>query len=130
MFMDNPKMLSPSTLAFVGDAVFGLLVRAKLSEIERPVGELHKRSVDFVNANAQAEGFALIEPLLNEDEISVFKRGRNNHVGQIPKSTTVGVYHVATGLEALFGFLYLKNENERLNELFSVIWEGISVKLL
>lgn len=128
--MDNPKMLSPSTLAFVGDAVFGLKVRTKLAEIERPVGELHKRSVDFVNANAQAEAFALIEPLLTEDEISVFKRGRNNHVGQIPKSTTVGIYHTATGLEALFGFLYLKKDNERLDELFSVIWEGISVKLL
>ncbi len=128
--MDNPKMLSPSTLAFVGDAVFGLKVRTKLAEIERPVGELHKRSVDFVNANAQAEAFALIEPLLTEDEISVFKRGRNNHVGQIPKSATVGIYHTATGLEALFGFLYLKNDNQRLDELFSVIWEGISVKLL
>ena len=128
--MDNPKMLSPSTLAFVGDAVFGLKVRTKLAEIERPVGELHKRSVDFVNANAQAEAFALIEPLLTEDEISVFKRGRNNHVGQIPKSTTVGIYHTATGLEALFGYLYLKKENQRLDYLFSVIWEGISVKLL
>ena len=124
--MENPKMLSPSTMAFVGDAVFGLLVRTKLAEIERPVGEMHKRSVDFVNANAQAEGFALIEPLLTEDEMSVFKRGRNNHVGQIPKSTTVGVYHTATGLEALFGYLYLKKESERIDQLFSVIWEGIS----
>ena len=58
--------------------------------------------------------------------MSVFKRGRNNHVGQIPKSTTVGVYHTATGLEALFGYLYLKKENERIDQLFSVIWEGIS----
>jgi ribonuclease-3 family protein len=122
----NPSLLNASTLAFVGDAVFGLLVRTKLSEVERPVGELHKRSVDFVNANAQSAAYLLIKDLLTEKEMSVYKRGRNNHVGQIPKSTTVSDYHSATGLEALFGFLYLNGETDRINQLFSVIWEGIS----
>ena len=124
--MDKAIMSSPSTLAFVGDAVFGLLVRTKLSEVERPIGELHKKSVEYVNANAQCAGFELIKDMLTEKEMSVFKRGRNNHVGCIPKSTTVGAYHAATGLEALFGYLHLSGQSERIDELFSVIWNGIS----
>ena len=124
--MDKAIMSSPSTLAFVGDAVFGLLVRTKLSEVERPIGELHKKSVEYVNANAQCAGFELIKDMLTEQEMSVFKRGRNNHVGGIPKSTTVGAYHAATGLEALFGYLHLSGQSERIDELFSVIWNGIS----
>ena len=121
-------MASPSTLAFVGDAVFGLLVRTKLAEVERPIGQLHKMSVDYVNANAQAEGFEMIKDLLTEREMSVFKRGRNNHVGGVPKSTTVGNYHAATGVEALFGYLHLSGETARITELFEVIWNGISSK--
>lgn len=126
--MDKAMMASPSTLAFVGDAVFGLLVRTKLSEVERPIGQLHKMSVDYVNANAQAEGFEMIKDLLTEKEMSVFKRGRNNHVGGVPKSTTVGNYHAATGVEALFGYLHLSGETDRITELFEVIWNGISSK--
>lgn len=123
--MDNAKLLSPSTLAFVGDAVYGVLVRTKLAETQRPIGELHKMSVEYVNANAQGKAFELIKDLLSDEEMSIFKRGRNNHVGQIPKSTTVGVYHVATGLEALFGCLYLDSKIDRMNEIFNVIWDGL-----
>ena len=126
--MKNACMLSPSTLAFVGDAVYGLLVRTKLSEVERPVGELHKKSVAYVNANAQYEAFCAVKDILSEDEMAAFKRGRNNHVGQIPKSTTVAIYHAATGLEALFGYLHLNGEKGRINELFSVIWDSFSDK--
>ncbi len=120
--MDKAYLLSPSTLAFVGDAVYGLLVRTRLAETERPIGEQHKLSVKWVNANAQAEAFELIKDKLSDKEMSVFKRGRNNHVGQIPKSTTVGLYHTATGLEALFGYLHINGCNERINEIFDVIW--------
>jgi ribonuclease-3 family protein len=123
--MENPCMLSASTLAFVGDAVYGVLVRSKLAEVERPIGELHKLSVSYVNANAQCEAFELIKEILTEKEMSVFKRGRNNHVGQIPKSTNVASYHTATGLEALFGYLYITGEISRVNELFDVIWSGV-----
>ena len=124
--MKNAAMLSPSTLAFVGDAVYGLLVRTKLSEVERPIGQMHKISVSYVNANAQYEAFCAIKDMLTDSETAIFKRGRNNHVGQIPKSTTVGIYHAATGLEALFGYLHLNGETDRLNELFSVIWDSLS----
>lgn len=121
--MDNPNLLSPSVLAFVGDAVYGLYVRTKLSEVNRPSGELHKLSVKLVNATAQAEAFRLIEPILTEKELSVFKRGRNFHTGNTPKNSTGGEYHLATGLETLFGFLYLSEQTDRAKELFNIIWQ-------
>ena len=122
--MENPNLLSPSVLAFVGDADYGLYVRTKLAEVNRPSGELHKLSVKLVNATAQAEAFRLIEPMLTEIEVSVFKRGRNFHTGNTPKNSTGGEYHLATGLETLFGFLYLSNENDRTKELFNIIWQN------
>ena len=122
--MDNPNLLSPSVLAFVGDAVYGLYVRTYLAEVNRPSGELHKLSVQLVNATAQAKAYALIEPLLTEKEISVFKRGRNFHTGNTPKNSTGGEYHTATGLETLFGFLYLAGQIDRAKELFDIIWNN------
>lgn len=121
--MDNPNLLSPSVLAFVGDAVYGLYVRTYLAKVNRPSGELHKLSVRLVNATAQAEAFKLIEPILTEKELSVFKRGRNFHTGNTPKNSTGGEYHTATGLETLFGFLYLNKENDRAKMLFDIIWK-------
>ena len=121
--MNNPNLLSPSVLAFVGDAVYGLYVRTYLANVNRPSGELHKSSVKLVNATAQAKAFSLIEPLLTEKELSVFKRGRNFHTGNTPKNSTGGEYHTATGLETLFGFLYLNGEDDRAKELFDIIWK-------
>lgn len=121
--MENPNLLSPSVLAFVGDAVYGLYVRTHLAEINRPSGELHRLSVKLVNASAQAKAYSLLEPLLTEKEISVFKRGRNFHTSSTPKSATGGEYHTATGLECLFGFLYLSGNTERADELFNKIWQ-------
>lgn len=119
--MDNPNLLSPSVLAFVGDAVYGLYVRTALAEINRPAGELHKLSVKFVNAVAQAQAFRIIEPLLSEEELAVFKRGRNFHTSGTPKNATSGDYHTATGLETLFGWLYLSGKTKRADTLFKVI---------
>ncbi len=120
--MDNPNLLSPSVLSFVGDAVYGLYVRTYLAEVNRPSGELHKLSVKLVNATAQAEAFRLIEPELSEKELLVFKRGRNFRTSNTPKNSTGGEYHLATGLETLFGFLYLSGLNNRAKELFDIIW--------
>jgi ribonuclease-3 family protein len=122
--MDNPNLLSPSVLSFVGDAVYGLYVRTYLAEVNRPSGELHKLSVKLVNATAQAKAFALIEPLLTEKELSVFKRGRNFRTGNTPKNSTGGEYHTATGLETLFGFLYLSGQYDRAKEIFDIIWNN------
>lgn len=121
--MENPNLLSPSVLAFVGDAVYGLMVRTALAQVNRPSGELHKLSVRLVNATAQAEAYKIIESDLSVKEISVFKRGRNFKTGNTPKNSSGGDYHTATGLETLFGFLYLSGENERLQTLFNIIWK-------
>lgn len=125
MFIDkevNPKQLSPLNLAFIGDCVYEILVRENLvKNANRPVNDLHHESVKFVSAKAQTKAFEKIEDILTEDEMSIFKRGRNAKVGHNPKSASTGEYHTATGVEALFGYLYLSGKEERIKKLFSVI---------
>ncbi len=119
-------MLSSLALAHVGDAVFELMVRSWLATGGKATsGSLHKDTVRIVNAAAQAEFIRLLEPILSEEEIAVFKRGRNTRVNSVPKHMSIGDYHAATGFEALFGWLWLKGEKERLNELFAVITDRI-----
>ena len=120
--MENVNLLNPSVLAFVGDAVYGLLVRTRLAEINRSSGDLHTLSVKYVSAVAQAEAFQKIENILTEKELAIFRRGRNFHTGNTPKSATNGEYHTATGLECLFGFLHLSEQKERIKQLFDIIW--------
>lgn len=116
------KILSPLNLAFVGDAVFEIFVREMLvCKANRPVNKLHKETAAMVNAAAQANAAAKIMPFLSEEELSVLKRGRNAHTNHKAKNASEGDYHYATGFEALFGYLYLKGELERLRELFSMI---------
>jgi ribonuclease-3 family protein len=120
----NPKSLSPLTLAFVGDGVYDLMVRNFLvSQGQRPVGELNKMKVHLVNCHSQAEYMKDIIPVLTEDELSIYKRGRNASPKCTPKHGTVGDYHSATGCEALFGYLYLIGQQKRLEELFAMIAE-------
>lgn len=120
--------LSPLTLAFTGDAVFSLFVREMLvCEANRPVGQLHKLSVNWVKAEAQSKGMRAILPLLTEKETEVFKRGRNAHTSHTPKNQSGCDYHYATGFEALVGYLYLKDEAERLNLLLNEVIKAIEV---
>lgn len=118
----NPKQLSPLNLAFIGDCVYEMLVRETLViDANRPVNDLHRESVKFVSAKAQTVAFEKIKDILTEDEMAVYKRGRNAKVGHSPKSATEGEYHCATGVEALFGYLYLTEQLDRIKELFSQI---------
>lgn len=120
--------LSPLTLAFTGDAVFSLFVREMLvCDANRPVGQLHKLSVKWVKAEAQSKGMRAILPLLTEKETEVFKRGRNAHTSHTPKNQSGCDYHYATGFEALVGYLYLKDETERLNLLLNEVIKAIEV---
>ena len=120
--------LSPLTLAFTGDAVFSLFVREMLvCDANRPVGQLHKLSVNWVKAEAQSKGMRAILPLLTEKETEVFKRGRNAHTSHTPKNQSGCDYHYATGFEALVGYLYLKDEAERLNLLLNEVIKAIEV---
>ena len=125
----NAKQLNPAALAFVGDAVYGLLVRERLSSVSRPSGELHRLSVKLVSAAAQVSAFKLIEPYLLEEELEIFRRGRNFHTHSTPKSVTVQEYHIATGLEVLFGYLHMCGNHIRKNELFSIIWNEFEHKI-
>ncbi len=121
----DPDNLSPATLAFVGDGVFELLTREFLAcEANRPAKELNIQKVKMVSAPAQAEGFKKIESILTEKELEIFKRGRNAHTTRAPKNATHAQYHYATGLEALFGWLYLSEQTERATALFTAIFSA------
>lgn len=109
-------------LAFIGDGVYDLLVREYLvNSSSAHVGELNQRKVKLVNCKSQAEFVRLILPELSEEETEVYKRGRNTKVHSASKHSTLSDYHAATGLETLFGWLYLKGRLDRINELFTLI---------
>ena len=113
---------SPLTLAFVGDGVYDLLVREHLvRQANRPVGELNKTKVAMVNCKSQAQFAKKLLPSLTEKEVAVYKRGRNAAPKSVAKNGTVAEYHSATGLECLFGYLYLNGEQQRISELFEMI---------
>ncbi|MCL1903352.1 MAG: Mini-ribonuclease 3 [Oscillospiraceae bacterium] len=114
--------MNPIALAFYGDAVYEVLVRRiVVSDSNLSVRKLHSASVSKVRASFQAKGAAIIEPLLSDEEADILRRGRNAN-SQVPKSATVHEYRMATGLEALFGYLSLIGENKRLDELFERIY--------
>ena len=114
--------MSMLALAHIGDGVYELLTRTKLcTEGFRSAAKLHFKTVSLVNAKAQAAAVEKLLPLLTEDDTAVFKRGRNAKVNSVPQKATVGEYHAATGLEALFGWLYLQGKTQRINELYNVI---------
>ncbi len=112
------RLLSPITLAFVGDAVYTLFVREKLVfESDRAGSELNKRTSAVVKATAQAEFVRKIMPLLTEEEVDIFKRARNTKKNTRAKNASVSEYNASTGFEALIGYLYLTGEIDRLNFL-------------
>ncbi len=120
----NPKQLSPLNLAFIGDCIYEILVRETLvTNANRPVNDLHRQSVKFVSAKAQTQAYERIKDILTDDETAIYKRGRNAKVGHSPKSASEGEYHCATGVEALFGYLYLTDNMQRIKELFKIISE-------
>ena len=115
----DPAALPPLTLAFVGDGVFDLVIRTMVvtGGMDRPVKKLHREKADKVNAHAQAVLARAIEDLLTKEEADVLRRGRNTHSNTVPKNQSVTDYRLATGLEALCGYLYMKGEMARLLEL-------------
>ena len=118
----DPLQLSSLSLAFVGDTVYDLLVRESLvTDANRPVNALHKLAVEQVKASAQAKAIKDILPLLSEEEEAVFKRARNTRTNHLPKNSNPADYHYATGLDALFGYLNLKGETQRIREIFRLI---------
>ena len=121
---DDIRAISSIGLAHLGDAVYELMVRTWLCLHGKATGKgLHRATIALVCAAKQAELSERILPLLTEEELDVFRRGRNANVHTIPHSADRATYRTATALEALFGYLYLKGERERLGVLFSAMME-------
>jgi len=121
-FLDLPdtdiKTYSPLTLAFIGDSIFDLVIRTAVVENgNAPVNKLHKSVSKLVQATAQADLYFLIKDQLSEEEMTVFKRGRNAKSFTTAKNAGIVEYRTATGLEALLGYLYLTDQTNRMMEL-------------
>ena len=117
------RAYSPLTLAYVGDAVYEVVIRTVIAErANRAANELHKRAVKFVQAGSQAAMAVALQELLTEEELAVFKRGRNAKSNTSAKNASITDYRKATGFEALIGFLYL---TDRMDRVLFLIKEGI-----
>ncbi len=120
--MDEKQVgaMSMLGLAHIGDAVYELLTRTRLCGLGvTKVSELHRMTVATVNAPAQAEAAQRILPKLTEEETAIYRRGRNTKVNSVPQKADIAQYHAATGLEALFGWLYLLGRLDRIGELYA-----------
>jgi len=118
--------ISVLALAHLGDAVFELMARTWLCIRGFSTAKsLHSGTVALVAARAQAAAAERLIPELSVEELSIFKRGRNAHVNSVPHGSTYEQYHAATGIEALFGYLYLKGRTERLDTLFEHVVAGV-----
>ena len=129
LFEAAPKIdlreLSPLSLAFVGDAVLELLVRAKLVGTTRlQPNRLHTVATHYVSAHAQSRELEILEPLLSEAEASVLRLGKNASKASVAKHATVQEYRASTGFECLLGWLYLQGRTDRVQELFDALWTG------
>ena len=113
----SPKQYSPLTLAYIGDAVYELYVRTYLiKDSNLPVNRLHREAIHLVNAKAQSDLYQKIKDELTEEEMQIYKRGRNTN-SHPPKNADMVDYKSATGVEALIGFLYLSGKADRIAEL-------------
>lgn len=120
------RQLNPLVLAFIGDAIYEVFIRTYLVDQNRDmsVHKLHVKAISFVKAHAQSEFIKILEEKLTEEELSIFKRGRNSKSGTIPKNADLQEYKAATGFEALLGYLYVTEQTERLNYFFGFIIES------
>lgn len=120
----SAKEYSPLDLAYIGDAVFEIFVRTiVIKDGNVPVNQLHRASKGLVNAKAQAHMFEKIKDRVTDEELAVLKRGRNAKSFTSAKNASITDYRHATGLEALFGYLYIKGETDRLIEIFNMCVE-------
>ena len=120
------KAISNLGLAHMGDCVFEILCRGYLcAKGGKNVGNLHRDTINMVKASSQAVFMDKLLPHLTEGELSFYRRGKNSHVHAVPKSCTPVEYAKATGLEALFGALYLSGQTERINELFKLVMDTL-----
>ena len=126
MNIQQVNAISNLGLAHIGDGVFELLVRSWLcGHGGANVGKLHKDTISMVKAASQARFAEKMRPLLTEEELALYRRGKNAHVHAVPKSASPREYAMATGVEALFGGLYLLGRTDRINEIFVTVMEDL-----
>lgn len=123
----QPNMMAPLTLAYIGDSVYDVYIRTRLiaEHPDMPVHQLHVHAVKFVKAQAQCKIIHGIMDMLSEEEINIYKRGRNSKSHTTAKNASLVDYRHATGFEALIGYVYLKGEKERLEEILNAAYEKI-----
>ncbi len=121
---EDIKMMSPLQLAYVGDACYELMVRTFILDKNLSVNQLHRKATAYVKAEAQADIVHGLEELLTEEEKGIIRKGRNTKTNSNPKNANLIDYKYATGFEALFGYLYLTNQDIRLEEIFKFIMDG------
>lgn len=120
------RQFSPLALAYLGDGVYELYVRNHvLRQGNCQNHKLHEKSKHFVSCEAQDRFLTMLTPILHEDELEIVRRGRNAKSNSKPRNADYGTYHAATGFEALWGYLYLAEEHERLQFLFDKILEEL-----
>lgn len=123
----DPFLVNVLTLAYQGDAVYELLVRrALIRQAALPAGQMHRLAMNYVSAGRQSAACEVLIPLLNKEEESVFMRARNASPAHAPRHADIGDYHRATALEAVFGYLDLMGQQDRIQELFVPIFEYLS----
>lgn len=114
----NPNEYSPLALAYIGDAIYEVVIRTLvMSRGSVQLNKMHNKTASLVKADAQAKLYMSIEESLTEEEKAIYRRGRNAHSGTMPKHATMKDYRMATGFEALMGYLYLSENMERVTEL-------------
>lgn len=122
------EQLSPLTLAFVGDAVYETYIRTRIAkDINMQVAKLHKIAIRYVSAVAQSKIVRAIEVHFTEEEQAVYKRGRNAHSHTAAKNADIVDYRHATGFEALIGYLYLKKNSSRLDEILDLAYSVANI---
>lgn len=120
---EKARLLSPLQLAFVGDSVHALLARTRLMQVERRMNDMHRMATKVVNAVSQHQALERLLPHLTNEEMDIVRRGRNAHSKHgIPKSATVEDYSAATALEALYGYLYMSGQMDRLKEIDDICY--------
>ncbi len=126
MLNNNPSLLSPLSLAYIGDAVYELYVRNRIisENPNMPAHKLHLKTVKYVKAEAQSRSINAIIEELNEEEEAIYRRGRNAKSYTAPKNADIRDYRRATGFEALMGYLYLMKNEERLNYLMDIAFNN------
>ncbi len=125
----DPFLINVLTLAYQGDAVYERMVRrALIAQSPQSAGKMHRLAMNYVSAKQQSKACEVLIPLLNADETSVFMRARNANSPHMPKHADVADYHRATALEAVFGYLDLMNNQDRIDELFVSVFDFLSSK--